>query len=382
MLAPATIFAADAKPAALHTGPFRSGEVDGITDVSGVRIAHLTKISGNGRLRPGIGPVRTGATAILQNRDPWTKRCAAAFYALNGNGEFTGTHWIEESGFIEHPVLLTGTMNVPRVADGVESWMIEQHPDIGITEDVPLPVVGECDDQGMNDDQGRHILAAEIPPLLNAARIGQFARGNVGAGTGMHGFSFKGGIGSASRVLPANFGGYTVGVLLNLNGGARSRLTIAGVPIGIAMSHELLPAIPSFRRRVSYLAGRGRITGGSINVIVATDAPIDSHILRAMIQRAAFGLGRTGWESLISSGDFILGFSTTNLTPRDPGKQNAAIDEDESHVNALYSATSDATESALYDALWNARTMVGADGWVLYGLPHARVRALLGQYHR
>jgi len=380
-LAPTLVFA-DAKPAALHAGTFPSGAVDGITDVGGVRVAHLTKISGNGRLHPGVGPVRTGATAIVQNRDPWTKRCAAAFYVLNGNGEFTGTHWIEESGFIEHPILLTGTMNVPRVADGVDSWMIEQHPDIGITEDVPLPVVGECDDQGMNDDQGRHVLPAEIPPLLNAAKIGQFTRGNVGAGTGMHGFSFKGGIGSASRVLPASSGGYTVGVLLNLNGGARNRLTVAGVPVGMAMLHEYLPAVPTFRRRVGYLADRGRITGGSINVVIATDAPIDSHILHAMIERAAFGLGKTGWTSLISSGDFILGFSTTNLTPRDPGKQTVTIDIDEGHVNALYTATSDAVESAVYDALWSARTMVGADGWVLYGLPHARVRALLAQYHR
>ncbi len=148
------------------------------------------------------------------------------------------------------------------------------------------------------------------------------------------------------------------------------------------MRHELLPNVPNLRRRVGFLENRGRIVGGSINVIVATDAPIDSHILHAMIQRVAFGLGKTGWTSLISSGDFVLGFSTTNLTPRDPGKRDMTIDEDERHVNALYTATSDAAESAVYDALWSARTMVGADGWVLYGLPHARVRALLAQYHR
>lgn len=381
-VAPVTLRAADAKPAALHAGPFPSGPSDGITDVGGVRVAHLTKIAGTGRLRPGFGPVRTGATAILQNRDPWTQRCAAAFYALNGNGEFTGSHWIEESGFIEHPILLTGTMTVPRVADGVESWMIQRHPDIGITEDVPLPVVGECDDQGMNDDQGRHVLPAEIPPLLNAAKSGQFARGSVGAGTGMHGFGFKGGIGSSSRMLPANLGGYAVGVLLNLNGGARERLTIAGVPVGLAMRHELLPVVPSFRRRVAVLANRGRIAGGSINVIVATDAPLDSRILHAMIQRAAFGLGKAGWSSYISSGDFFLGFSTTELTPRDARKQNVVVEEDDARINALYAATIDAAESAVYDALWSARTMAGADGWVLYGLPHARVRTLLAEYHR
>ena len=381
-LAPTVVCAADDKPPALHAGEFLSGKVDGLTDVAGVRVAHLTKIKGSGKLVPGVGPVRTGATAILQNRDPWTLRCPAAFYALNGNGEFTGSHWIEESGFIEHPILLTGTMNVPRVADGVESWMIEQHPDIGITEDVPLPVVGECDDQGMNDDQGRHVLASEIPPLLDAAKSGQFARGDVGAGTGMHGFGFKGGIGSASRVLRANQGGYTVGVLLNLNGGARERLTIAGVPVGEILLHQSLPVVPPNRRRVSLDADRGRIAGGSINVIVATDAPIDSHILHAMIQRVAFGLGRTGWTSLVSSGDFVLGLSTTNLTPRNPAKLTRTLDLEASHLNALYTATSDAAESAVYDALWSARTMTGADGWVLYGLPHARVRALLAEYHR
>lgn len=381
IVAAPSVGAVDAKPAALHAGILPSGSLDAITDVGGVRVAHLTKISGSGELRPGIGPVRTGATAILENNDPWNLRCAAAFKALNGNGEFTGSHWIEESGFIEHPILLTGTMNVPRVADGVETWMIERHPDIGITEDVPLPVVGECDDQGLNDDQGRHVLASEIPPLINSAKAAQFARGNVGAGTGMHGFQFKGGIGSASRVLPKSSGGYTVGVLMNLNGGSRYRLKIAGVPIGMLMRNELLPIYPPRRRRVG-LADRGRIAGGSINVIVATDAPLDSRILHAMVERVAFGLGETGWSSFLSSGDFVLAFSTTNLTPRNPHKRTVTIEEDEGRIDGLYAATADAAESAVYDALWNARTMVGADGVTNFGMPHDRVRALLAEYHR
>lgn len=381
MLRPQALYAADDKPKALHSGPYRSGPIDGITDVPGVRVAHLTKISGSGPLRPGIGPVRTGATAILQNADPWTQRCAAGFFQLNGNGELSGAHWIEESGFIEHPILLTGTMNVPRVADGVMSWMIQQHPEIGVREDVPLPVVAECDDQGLNDEQGRHVLASEIPPLLRAAKPGAFARGSVGAGTGMHGFGFKGGIGSASRVLDAGDGGYTVGVLLNLNGGARERLEIAGVPVGYEMRRELLPIFPKFRRRVA-LAERGRAAGGSIVVIVATDAPLDARKLEALSKRVTLGLGKVGWTSAVSSGDLFLAFSTTNLTPRDPIKRSLTIEEDEDRIDALYAATIDATESAVYDALWNARTMVGRDGVTNFGLPHARVRALLAEYRR
>jgi D-aminopeptidase len=298
---------ADDKPAALHTGPYPSGVVDGITDVPGIRVAHLTKISGSGPLQPGIGPVRTGATAILQNADPWTQRCAAAFYALNGNGEMTGTHWIEESGFIEHPILLTATTNVPRVADGVIDWMIAKHPGIGIRSDVPLPVVAECNDQALNDAQGRHVHASEIPPLLESARNGQFARGDVGAGTGMHGFGFKGGIGSASRRLPANLGGYTVGVLLNLNDGLRQNLIVAGVPVGRVFANELQPVFP---RRAAF-ATHGRAADGSIIVIVGTDAPLDARVLHALSKRVTLGLGKTGWTSTTSSGDLFLALSTT-----------------------------------------------------------------------
>ncbi|MGH7715671.1 MAG: P1 family peptidase [Vulcanimicrobiaceae bacterium] len=374
VLSPAAIFAADAKPAALHTGRFRSGEVDGITDVSGVRIAHLTKISGNGSLHPGVGPVRTGATAILQNHDPWTQRCAAAFYALNGNGEMTGTHWIEESGFIEHPILLTSTTNVPRVADGVIDWMIRVHPDIGIRSDVPLPVVAECNDQALNDTQGRHVRADEIPPLLNRTVSGKFSRGNVGAGTGMHGFAFKGGIGSSSRVLPADLGGYTLGVLLNLNDGMRAQLTMAGVHIGEHFLHDLMPRFP---QRAAF-AERGRAANGSIDVIVATDAPLDARMLYAIAKRATLGLARTGWTSTTSSGDLFLSFSTTSVTPRDPEKGSVTLERDEDRIDALYAAAADATESAVYDALWNAQTMIGRDGITFFGLPHEKLRALLG----
>lgn len=371
-LVPAPAWAADEKPAALHAGDFPSGPVDGITDVGGVRVGHLTKIEGEGALRPGIGPVRTGATAILPNADPWMQRCAAATYALNGNGEMTGTHWIAESGFLEEPVLLTATTNVPRVADGVIDWLLRVHPQIGISDDVPLPLVAECNDQALNDTQGRHVLASEVPGLLDGARGGAFLRGSVGAGTGMRAFAFKAGIGSSSRRIPAALGGYTLGVLVNANTGLRRQLTMAGVPVGRALAGELLPV---FGRRAAW--EHGRAADGSIIVVVATDAPLSPRVLGAIAKRTSLGLARTGLTSQISSGDLMIAFSTTMVTPRDVVKRALAFEEDDDRINALYQATVDATESAVYDALWNAATMTGVEGRIIYGLPHDRVRALL-----
>jgi D-aminopeptidase len=252
--------------------------------------------------------------------------------------------------------------------------MIRVHPDIGNRSDVPLPVVAECNDQALNDVQGRHVHADEIPALLNATAQGQFARGNVGAGTGMHGFAFKGGIGSSSRVLPADLGAYTVGVFLNLNDGQRTQLKMAGVRVGDHFAHDLLPVFP---RRAAF-AERGRAANGSVIVIVATDAPLDSRMLYALAKRATLGLARTGWTSTTSSGDLFLSFSTTNLTPRDPEKMTVTLERDDDRLDALYQATADATELAVYDALWNAQTMVGRDGITFFGLPHEKLRALLG----
>lgn len=277
---------------------FPSGPLNGITDVAGVRVAHITHISGSsGTLIPGVGPVRTGATVILANDDPWNKRVAAATYALNGNGELTGTHWIGESGFLEVPIVLTDTLDVGQADDGVISWMIRHHPHIGIDDDVPLPVVGECDDQLLNDIQGRHVTANEIVAALDNAKPGQFARGSVGAGTGMILFGFKGGIGSASRTLAAAQGGYTVGVLVNANNGSQPRrdLIIDGVAVGRALDHEFLPIIP----RSSAQAGPA-LPDGSIIVLIATNAPLDARRLNEIALRAVLGLGRTGLTSRTS----------------------------------------------------------------------------------
>jgi D-aminopeptidase len=364
-------FAGARSPVPVGTLP--SGPVDGITDVPGVRVGMVTKIEGEGPLVPGVGPVRTGATGILPNDDPWMKRVAAATYDLNGNGEMTGAHWVDQAGFLETPIVLTDTLDVGRADDGVVSWLIGKHPDIGIRADVPLPVVAECDDQGMNDIQGRHVGPQDVMKLLDAAAPGDFARGNVGAGTGMHAFGFKGGIGSASRVLPKELGGYTVGVLVNVNTGSRNELLIGGVPVGRALANELLPVFP----RRAAVRTTGRAADGSIIIVVATDAPLDTNRLHDIAKRATMGLARTGATSHTSSGDLFFAFSTTHVYPRAGGITGPALVTDSDRVDALFGATIDATESAIDDAIFSARTMTGANGITLFGLPFDRVAPLL-----
>jgi D-aminopeptidase len=357
----------------VKVGTLPAGPVDGITDVPGVRVANLTKIDGNGPLVPGTGPVRTGATGIVPNDDPWMNRVAAATFDLNGNGEMTGAHWVDQAGFLETPIVLTDTLDVGRADDGVVSWMIAKHPDIGIRDDVPLPVVAECDDQGMNDIQGRHVAPSDVVALLDAAKPGDFARGNVGAGTGMHAFGFKGGIGSASRVLPKELGGYTVGVLVNVNTGSRNELLVGGVPVGRAFANELLPIFP----RRAAVRTTGRAADGSIIIVVATDAPLDTNRLHDIAKRATLGLARTGATSHTSSGDLFFAFSTTHVYPRSGGITGPPLETDEERIDGLFGATVDATEEAIDDAIFSARTMVGANGITLFGLPYDRVAPLL-----
>jgi D-aminopeptidase len=357
----------------VRVGTLPAGPVDGITDVPGVRVGQVTKIEGAGPLVPGTGPVRTGATGIIANDDTWIHRVAAATFDLNGNGELTGAHWVDQAGFLETPIVLTNTLNVGRVDDGVVSWLIAKHPDIGIRADVPLPVVAECDDQGMNDIQGRHVSPADVGALLDAAKPGDFPRGNVGAGTGMHAFGFKGGIGSASRVLPKDLGGYTVGVLVNVNTGSRDELLVGGVPVGRAFEHDLLPVFP---KGVS-VRTTGRAADGSIIIVVATDAPLDHNTLHDIAKRATMGLARTGATSHTSSGDLFIAFSTTHIYPRDGGITGPPLENDEDRIDALFSATVDATEEAIDDAIFSARTMTGANGITLFGLPYDRVKPLL-----
>ena len=360
-----------ALPAAARTpvpiGTFTPGAVDGITDVAGVRVAHVTKVEGTS--------VRTGATGIIAGDDVWNQRVAAATFALNGNGEMTGAHWVDQSGFLEVPIVLTDTLDVGRAGDGVVSWLIGKHPQIGVREDVPLPVVAECDDQGINDIQGRYVHADDVVAMLDAAKPGDFARGNVGAGTGMRAFGFAAGIGSASRVLPKALGGYTVGVLVNANTGSRAELRIDGVPVGRAFASELLPIYP---RTAGYVAPEhGRAADGSIIIVIATDAPLDHNRLHDVAMRAGLGLARTGATSHVSSGDLFIAFSTTHLYPRAGGITGPPVESEDDRVDALFAATVDATEAAIDDALFSAHKVSGRAGVTYFNLPAERVLPLL-----
>jgi D-aminopeptidase len=354
-----------------HFGTFPSGALDAITDVPGVRVAQVTKVEGD--------DVRTGATAILPNSDPWNSKAAAYALAFNGNGEMTGSHWINTSGYLEVPIVLTNTLNIGLVDDGVIDWMIRHYPHVGKSDDVPLPVVAECDDAMLNDIQRRSVHQSDVVAMLDSASTGQFARGSVGAGTGMRAFGFKAGIGSASRVLPARLGGYHVGVLVNDNtGSSREALTIAGVPVGARLKDEYRMTYP---KHVSEATLHGRLESGSIIIVVATDAPLDSRELHAIALRAGLGMGRTGLTSDVGSGDLFLAFSTGyvfhrtgNFNIQAPSKP---ILEDDATLNALYRATAEATQAAIYDALFEAKTMSGRGGSTVYGLPDERVLQML-----
>ena len=347
-------------------GLVTTGPTDGITDVTGVRVAHVTKVQGT--------DVRTGATGIVPNADIWNDRVAAATWDLNGNGEMSGAHWVDQSGFLEVPIVLTDTLGVGRADDGVVSWLIAKHPQIGIRDDVPLPVVAECDDQGINDIQGRHVHAEDVVSMLDAAKGGDFPRGNVGAGTGMRAFGFAAGIGSASRVLPATLGGYTVGVLVNANTGSRQELRIDGVAVGRHFARELLPVYP---KAAAFEPTRGRAADGSIIIVIATDAPLDHNRLRDLAKRGAFGLARTGATSHVSSGDLMIAFSTTHRYPRAGGIAGPPVETSEDRIDALFGAVADAVEAAIGDALFSAHTVTGRFGVTYYNLPRERVEPLL-----
>jgi len=366
----ALLLTAAAAPAAIpfRFGFFPTGPLDGITDVPGVRVGNLTKIEGSG--------IRTGATAVLSNTDPWNHKVSAYALTFNGNGEMTGTHWINEAGYLETPIVLTDTLDVGRADDGVIEWMLRRYPNLGRGDDVPLPVVAECDDQLLNDIQARAVRASDVVTLIDSARSGQFARGSVGAGTGMRAFGFKAGIGSASRVLPSTLGGYTVGVLVNDNtGSTREQLRIDGVPVGEKLRNEYRTVFP---KRVSL---RGRAASGSIIIVVATNAPLDSRQLRAVALRAGLGMARTGLTSDIGSGDLFLAFSTGYVFERTGNFEiqppSSRITEDSDVLDALYRATAETTEAAIYDALFSARTMTGQRGVTVYGLPVDRVLGML-----
>ena len=349
-------------------GTYTTGPLNAITDVSGVKVGHTTLISGDGPLKPGVGPVRTGVTVVIPRDDVWHKKVPAGSFVLNGTGEMTGLAWVSEAGFLEYPIALTNTLNVPRVANGVMTWMIGQYPGIGISDDTLTPVVAECDDGRLNDIQGRHVSETHVVEALNGAISGPVKEGTVGAGTGMVSFGFKGGIGSASRKLPDREGSYTVGVLVNANHGRRPELIVAGVPVG-----RLYDASPA----ATTTAEPGQ-SEGSIIIIVATDAPLDARQLNRLAKRAALGLARTGSTARHGSGDFILAFSTANVIPHYPEQPTYPLTHlADTHLNPLIAATVEATEEAIVNALTMATTIVGRDDHRVEAISLTRLRDLL-----
>jgi D-aminopeptidase len=349
-------------------GQYQPGPRNAITDVAGVKVGHTTLIQGAGPLKPGQGPVRTGVTVVIPRDDVWHKKVPAGSFVLNGTGEMTGLSWVAESGFLEYPIVLTNTLNVPRVANGVMSWMIRQYPEIGISDDTLTPVVAECDDGRLNDIQGRHVSESDVIAALDGASGGPVEEGTVGAGTGMISYGFKGGIGTSSRKLSEKEGGYTIGVLVNANHGRRPELVIAGVPVGKLYE-------PSQHISEGLAPGQSE---GSIIVIIATDAPLDSRQLTRLAKRAALGLARTGSTARHSSGDFMFAFSTAHVIPhypQEPVYQLAHLAD--THLNPLITATVEATEEAILNALTRATTVTGRDSHRVEAIDLDRLKALL-----
>jgi D-aminopeptidase len=337
-----------------NPGPFNA-----ITDVAGVEVGHKTIVRGEGKLVTGLGPVRTGVTAILPRGKLDSSRVFAGWFSQNGNGEMTGTTWIEESGYLSTPVMITNTHSVGLVRDAVIEWQLRSG---AMAQSWSLPVVAETYDGFLNDINGFHVTKDDAWTALNATQPGRVEEGNVGGGTGMIGYGWKGGIGTASRKLSRGEGGHSVGVLVQLNCGRAPELTIAGIPIG----RELTPA--------NYKPGR---ESGSIIIIAATDAPLLPHQLKRVARRLTMGLARTGSVSGNGSGDIFLAFSTANLGSKKKSSIESVKMLRNSAMDPIFAAAVQATEEAIVNALIAAQTMTGIDGRIVHALPHDRIREIM-----
>jgi D-aminopeptidase len=363
------------------------GPLDAITDVAGVEVGHTTIVRGEGTLKVGSGPVRTGVTAICPRGRGNLAPVFAGWFNLNGNGEMTGTAWIDDYALLLYPILLTNTNSVGTVRDAVIEW--GRPKIVNDAFNCCLPVVAETWDGELSDIYGFHVTKQHVFDALERAAPGPVPEGNVGGGTGMICLGFKGGIGTASRKLPAERGGYTVGVLVQCNFGERRLLRIAGAPVGQEIT-DLQPCYEgsdldsarATRRCPTGPAGRSG-DQGSIIVVVGTNAPMLPHQLRRLARRAALGIGRMGGIAGPGSGDLMIAFSTQNTDPA-PGPDGALpvrMVPDEG-TDALNEATVQATEESIINAMLAARTMLGADGLVVPALPHDRLKTILRKYHR
>jgi D-aminopeptidase len=343
------------------------GPLDSITDVKGVEVGYRTLISGDGKLVVGSGPVRTGVTAVFPRGKNSVDPVFAGWFTENGNGEMTGTTWVEESGFLYGPVMITNTHSVGVVRDSVIAWQLKYGTSLPLEDWWSLPVVAETWDGYLNDINGFHVKAEDADAAMRDAHGGPIAEGNVGGGTGMICFEFKGGTGTASRELPEKLGGYTVGVLVQCNFGTRHLLRIAGAPVGYEIAGNRL---------------RDDDTG-SIIVVVATDAPLLPNQMKRIAKRVTLGLGRLGSISGDGSGDIFIAFSTANAGAGLEQKKRVAVQMlPNDRMDALFEATVQATEEAVVNALVAARTMTGADGHTVEAMPHDRLREVLKKYNR
>lgn len=368
------------KPRARDLGvPFEGtpGALNAIVDVAGVEAGHRTLISGEGKLQVGSGPVRTGVTAIWPRGKQSSDPVFGGWFSQNGNGEMTGTTWLDESGFADGPILITNTHSVGVVRDGFLAWLVKNRRSPG-TNVFPggfytYPIVAETYDGYLNDVNGFHVKPDDVAAALETASPGPVAEGNAGGGTGMVCYGFKGGIGTSSRKLEARLGGYTVGALVQCNCGSRRQLRIGGAPVGLELSDNMPVAS----------AGRPFWEDtGSIIIVVATDAPLLPHQTKRLARRATMGLARTGSTSGNGSGDIFIAFSTAN-----PGAAAAKgpatvtmLPNDE--LNPVFEAAVQATEEAIVNAMIAAETMTGVDGHKVFALPHDRLRAALKKYNR
>ncbi len=366
-----------AREIGLRLGTLPTGEHNAITDVAGVRVGQTTVSWGDGALSPGNGPARTGVTVILPHEgNLFQEKVSAAIHVINGFGKTTGLAQVDELGTFETPIALTSTLCVGRVADALITHAISENPEIGIATSTVNPIVGECSDAFLNDIQGRHVREEHVLSAIAAATGGAVAEGAVGAGTGMMAFQYKGGIGTASRVIDSGAGGWTVGALVLANFGQRRQLVIDGVPVGRLLADGYDPTPER----------------GSIMIVLATDAPLLDRGLKRIARRAALGLARTGSIAGHGSGDIAIAFSTaaTARIPHTAPANTLAVEivaengpaGQPSAIDALFTATIEATEEAVINALFAAETTVGRDGNTGEALPLGAVQQILSAHGR
>ena len=355
----------------VEIGIMKPGRWNAITDVEGVSVGQVQVWHGEGVLQPGSGPARTGVTVIKPHQgNIFREKVPAAIHVINGFGKSMGLAQVAELGTIETPIVLTNTLSVANAADALITYMLDENPDIGVTTGTVNPVVGECNDGFLNDIRGRHVKAEHVFQALREAKSGPVAEGAEGAGTGMSTFDFKGGIGTASRLVQAGAEEYTVGVLVLSNFGSKNDLRIDGVPVGQEINQK----------------GKGaRKEEGSIMMVVATDAPFDNRQLLRLAKRTGLGLARTGSIASNGSGDFVIAFSTAN---RDCGMEQEAVRKievvrDDDEVLALFfRAAVEATEEAVINSVLRANTVTGRDMHRREAIPVDEVILALKKYGR